>query len=616
MDRHHHHNEFGQSWSVAAALLQGPLNTAELEEYYRIMARRFGMFMNIFDRAEKPSSRGPGKNLTEMVASSVEELEQRDWIVEEDGRFRLTDTGREQALIMLEEIKKGGRVLDAATRPETVSKVTMIVHFILGAIKLPAALLSGSVGLLNDSLDTIMDGISSLFVFFGIKSGKERLVSFILLAFMTVTGLFSLFEAIRHIVAPGPLQSDPLTFTAVAVSALLCAGLWFYQKFAGIKHNCIPLIAQSLDSRNHILVAGGVTAGLIASALHFPLIDHLVGILVAVLILKGAVELLIELIKSEGEEGIDLSKYGFKRFEQHRQEQFIRWLLYEIDRGEIASKESMKQEARVATDFSKIETFKALGIEQQTNRDEMIETAVEAVFTRGFVREEPFELTEKGRQELERALSDSLVSPGGGSSLSAKGIRWTVFRGIGFLIRLALNGVLFVGVYLLIQLLLEILPPAYLWTGFEPVLRIAGAALSLPELILLSAGFFLFWFGRRLLHQAHHSRPHRRPNNEGAPRFLTTSGAYSARRHPLYAGMICIQTGVGIASNSLYPLLLGLLLLLVQIIGAVWEENRLIERFETKYRTYRDRVTVRLYRWHVWAFIAAGYIGAGAGVLF
>jgi protein-S-isoprenylcysteine O-methyltransferase Ste14 len=565
------------------------------------------MFMNIFN--------GAGKDLTGMVASSVEELEQREWIVEEEGRFRLTETGKEQALIMLEEIKKGGRFLDAATRPETVSKVTMIVHFILGAIKLPAALLSGSVGLLNDSLDTIMDGISSLFVFFGIKSGRERLVSFILLAFMTATGLFSLFEAVRHIVTPGPLQSDPLTFTAVAVSALLCAGLWFYQKFAGLKHNCVPLIAQSLDSRNHILVAGGVTAGLIASALHFPFIDHLVGILVAVLILKGAIELLIELIKSEGEEGIDLSKYGFKRFEQHRQEQFIRWLLYEIERGEITSKESMKQEARVATDFSRVETFKALGIEQQTNRDEMIETVVEAVFTRGLAREVPFELTEKGKEELQQALSDSIVSPGGGSSLSTAGLWRVIVRGIGFVIRLALNGILFIGLFLLIHLFLELLPTAYLWTGFEPIIGAAGTSLSLPETVLFLFGFLLFWYGRRLVHRAHHSRPHRRPGNEKYPRFLTTSGAYRDKRHPLYAGMICIQTGVGIASNSLYLLLLALLLLVFLVISALREENRLIERFETEYRTYRDRVTVRLHPWYMWTIIAAGYIAAGTGLL-
>jgi len=50
----------------------------------------------------------------------------------------------------------------------------------LAALKLPAGLLSGSVGLLNDATDTLLDGISSLLVYAGLRFDRERTVNVVL----------------------------------------------------------------------------------------------------------------------------------------------------------------------------------------------------------------------------------------------------------------------------------------------------------------------------------------------------------------------------------------------------------------------------------------------------
>ncbi len=42
-----HGHEYGQSWSITAALLDGPRSFEELIDHYRIMARRFGMFLEL-----------------------------------------------------------------------------------------------------------------------------------------------------------------------------------------------------------------------------------------------------------------------------------------------------------------------------------------------------------------------------------------------------------------------------------------------------------------------------------------------------------------------------------------------------------------------------------------
>jgi len=395
----HSRNEYGAKWSVAAALLSGPKTLSQLVEYYKIIGRRFGFFMEPFHIHGKNR---PFTDMKEFLKQSLSEMERNSLILQQGVYYSVTETGKKEAEKMLGELKKSGHVMEKLTAPKNVSRVTLVVHLVLGIIKLPAALISGSVGLLNDALDTLLDGLSSLVVFFGIKCNKERLSSFVLLIFMGVTGLYSFYEAVSRFFHPHEAAPEPLAFAAITISGAVCGLLYFYQKFAGLNHKSLPLITQSIDSRNHVFVAFGVIAALISSALNVPIIDIIVGIIVAVLILKGAVELLIEMIRSSNEEEIDLSKFGFTAFRKHQKKQFIQWILFEIEKGKFSSKKDIENEAKAAVDFSKIESFKALGIDNNEKSWQLAEQAVKEIFSQGLVYEETLRLTEKGRKELKR----------------------------------------------------------------------------------------------------------------------------------------------------------------------------------------------------------------------
>jgi divalent metal cation (Fe/Co/Zn/Cd) transporter len=88
-------------------------------------------------------------------------------------------------------------------------------------------LLSGSVGLLNDSLDTILDLLSSLLVYLGVRFNRERLASIMLVACMTATSGFTLYEAVRRFfVAYVPhVQWFPF-FAALLSAAWTCSSGW------------------------------------------------------------------------------------------------------------------------------------------------------------------------------------------------------------------------------------------------------------------------------------------------------------------------------------------------------------------------------------------------------
>jgi protein-S-isoprenylcysteine O-methyltransferase Ste14/Co/Zn/Cd efflux system component len=647
-------HEFGGAWALAGALLDEPRTVEELEEYFRIMERRFGMFfpghqLLIGGREGADEMRSGGREgtkdepLSQLVRRGIDEVLERGWAYEHEGRYHLTDAGRKEARRMLKELERSGVILKKATDPQTVSTVTMIVHFLLAAVKLPAALLSGSVGLLNDSLDTLMDGVASLFVFFGVRSGKERLVSYLLLVFMTLTGLYSLYEAISSVIRSAPLTPEPLSAAAVGISAVFCGLLWLYQKYAGLKHSCVPLIAQSIDSRNHVLVAGGVAAGLIAAYFEVYVIDQVVGLAVAVLILKGAVELLIDLVRSEGEEELDLSRYGFTRLQAHRKRQMVYWLLYGIREGRIRTRRQMAEEMRAATDFSRVASLRAIGLDESPGREEALREAVEEVFSRQLAAEisteeesskaagEPqVELTEKGEEELHKALTGGvrMWSSAGG------GVRNKAVRGAAFIIRFLWSGVLFTGIFLAARWLIGFLPSLELWAfaeggeGLLPMLVIeAGSfvpfappfSMTAVQLGLWAGGLLFFYHGRMLVHRGHHALHHVRDRHSHGraaerPRFLVTKGVFAARRHPMYTGFILLHAGIGVSLHSVYGVGWAVLMTLLWFFNGLRDERQLAAWFRREYRDYAQQVPVRLLSWRGWTALGLFYCAAAAGL--
>jgi divalent metal cation (Fe/Co/Zn/Cd) transporter len=94
-------------------------------------------------------------------------------------------------------------------------------------IKLPAGMLSGSIGLINDSFDTLLDGLCSLLVYLGFRFNKERLVNIFQVVMLLGAGCLTLYQAVSGLFKPYEPEADLFTFTAALISALTCTGLYF-----------------------------------------------------------------------------------------------------------------------------------------------------------------------------------------------------------------------------------------------------------------------------------------------------------------------------------------------------------------------------------------------------
>ena len=392
------------SWGLGICLLDGPQTLEQLKVSVEISPFRSAA------QPAFPSRIARHGRYQKRLADDLAELIQAGWVVQQGDNYALTDLGRAEVSRFSANaqawIQTASQKLRSLFTPQAASKVTLTVQTVLALIKLPAGLISGSVGLLNDSFDTILDLVSSVLVYLGIRFNRERLVSIFLVAFMLITGGFTMYEAVHRILVPYVPEVDWFPFAAALISALAGLGLWTYQRYIGIHSGSMPFIAESVDSRNHVFVALAVTAGLVASLLNFGLLDMLVGLAVAALILWSAISLALDLLRSSPEKPLDLTRYGFwlhGAYEKSLQSYLRRNMLLLLDCGEARTRDELAAILRRDVDFSANPWMKAAGLDHPLVSVGTIDAGIDELIAGGWVVDQtPLALTSKGKSLIER----------------------------------------------------------------------------------------------------------------------------------------------------------------------------------------------------------------------
>ncbi len=385
---------------ILMSLSDGAKTLDEIRENFFAFARRMGIFAPLYQHAP-----GDYDTFSLELSQDLDRLVDLGWINRLEEKYALSEAGRLQASEHLAGVRKAASLALKLLQPDTASKVGVGVHFTLAALKLPAAILSGSIGLFNDTADTLLDGLASLMVYFGIRFGRERTVNVVLVLMMLSTGGLGFFEAVRRFFVPFEPSIDWFTFLAAIFSALVCLILGLYQRYVGLKNGSMALITQSIDSRNHVIVAAGVIAGLAASLLRFALLDTVVGVCIATLILKSGFDLAVELIRSRGEEISDLSHYEMglsKRYQEFRQAQLRDWMLYLVHIHRAKTRVELLEEASRALTFDQYPVLRAFGLGNQGQSQEMIAQALAELLERGWLDEsESLQVTRAGMAHMQ-----------------------------------------------------------------------------------------------------------------------------------------------------------------------------------------------------------------------
>ena len=183
------------------------------------------------------------------------------------------------------------------------ARLSIFSNAFLIIIKLTVGIISGSVSIISETIHSSIDLFASLIAFFAVKIGnsppdKEHnyghgkyenlsgLAEGILIAFASFC---IIFEAVKRLINPKPIESIGLGFIVMAVSAVLNFIVSRRLHTVAKETDSIAMEADSLHLKTDIWSSIGVCSGLLLiwiTGLNF--LDSLVAIFVALFILREA----------------------------------------------------------------------------------------------------------------------------------------------------------------------------------------------------------------------------------------------------------------------------------------------------------------------------------------
>ena len=349
------------------------------------------------------------ETFTAAVEQAIGELERKGMVIQNGEVYSLTPEGQQRAEKMQRQYREFGRLVESLLHPQTVSLVSLGVHIILAILKLIAGTISGSIGLISDGMDTAMDGLSSMLVFVGLRLKKEQIVNVVLVLLMLGVGIGAGYEAVKRVFIPEKVEANLLTFADAILSGLICLLLSLYQRYVATRSGQQALIAQAVDSRNHAIVAVGVITGLVATLLRFPLVDTLVGLAVAVVILKSGVELALETVRALRGEEVDFSRYELGFVEQYRHfqdRQLADWVLQLISEAGSPTQSTLLAHCQETLKVQEVPILRELGWGAEAGLENRLQSVLETLVDWGLVSNDGkvLKVTEKGHAELRGAV--------------------------------------------------------------------------------------------------------------------------------------------------------------------------------------------------------------------
>jgi cation diffusion facilitator family transporter len=187
--------------------------------------------------------------------------------------------------------------------------MAVIGGFIVFCLKLAAFFISGSVALLSDALESIVNIIASFMMVISVRiSGTpadmdhpyghqkvENISAFIEGALVIVAGLLIAYTAIGRLFNPIQLGSLNLALGVSILATVTNAGLSIYLMRSSKKHGSMALEGDAKHLLSDVLSSIGVVIGLfIASLTGWTILDPLLALVVAILVFKMGTDLVLK----------------------------------------------------------------------------------------------------------------------------------------------------------------------------------------------------------------------------------------------------------------------------------------------------------------------------------
>lgn len=195
---------------------------------------------------------------------------------------------------------------DGARSRGRVTAGALAVNVALFALKLWGFLMSGSVALFSDAMNSLLDIASSTAVLISVRvAGKapdhehpfghsraEPIAGFVIAIIACVLGVEVVQESIIKCIRGHDHEINRWLFVILllAIVAKLLLARW--QHRVGTHRQSPAIIASAVDSRNDVLSSLAAMVGIGGAALGFEAADEIAGLVVGGFILKGGIQIL------------------------------------------------------------------------------------------------------------------------------------------------------------------------------------------------------------------------------------------------------------------------------------------------------------------------------------
>ena len=187
-----------------------------------------------------------------------------------------------------------------------MTMVSVIGNAALAAFKLLAGLIGQSAAMVSDAVHSLSDVLSTFIALIGVRVsqkeadgkhpyGHERLecvVALILANLLLLIGAGIGYNGIRDLMDP-TAQAVPgmLALSAAVISLAVKEALFWYTRAAAKKINSVSLMAEAWHHRSDALSSIGSFVGILGAILGYPVLQPLACLLIALMILKVAVDI-------------------------------------------------------------------------------------------------------------------------------------------------------------------------------------------------------------------------------------------------------------------------------------------------------------------------------------
>lgn len=186
----------------------------------------------------------------------------------------------------------------------------ILVNILLVAFKIIVGLFSNSIAIILDAINNLSDALSSIITIIGTKLASKKadkkhpygygrieyLTSIIISVIVLFAGITSFRESLSKIINPEKTNYTFIMLIIIGIAIIVKYFFGIYVKKVGEKINSTSLVASGTDAYMDSFLSLSTLIAAIVSIIFHISIEGYIGILISTIIIKSAVEMLIDAI--------------------------------------------------------------------------------------------------------------------------------------------------------------------------------------------------------------------------------------------------------------------------------------------------------------------------------